>query len=510
MTPEERLQKFTTIFSGSERAHGRFILEGAGDNGKVKGRAFTERTPATESDFLAHLQGKAGLGMIPLREDFTVTWGVIDIDDRSIDLVALEKKVAEKALPLTVCRSKSGGAHCYIFFNTPVSATRSIEVLKNWTAALGYPKAEVFPKQATLGIDKHGEPEVGNWINLPYFNGSETNRYAFENGLPITLDRFLGMAQERKCDASALDKRYEIEEAEDETPLRTNGKLTWNDMIPEGERHNELMRRGVCLYKQGYSLEAVTQSLLHTAQNQCVPPMEGREIETIAKWIDANVQKGESPYPQTDQGNGYRFRDSYAGQIIYSQPSKHFMIRDGARFKIDETGKHIQLAKKVALAMQSEAHAARAAGTNDTKAIENHVKKTQSRAGLQNMLWAGGNELAVHPRDLDKDPWLLNVQNGTLDLKTGVLLPHDPARLCDAPGDGDRAGRVFRLQHPCGRHEVVPRPTRLWLSRHLRHHSFSPAAGWSGGPVGRRGALHRHPRPSRRLGRRPRRLHGDA
>ncbi len=40
-------------------------------------------------------------------------------------------------------------------------------------------------------------------------------------------------------------------------------------------------------------------------------------------------------------------------------------------------------------------------------------------------------------RDLDADPWLLNVANGTLDLRTAELHPHDPAnrmtQMCDVP-----------------------------------------------------------------------------
>ena len=34
-------------------------------------------------------------------------------------------------------------------------------------------------------------------------------------------------------------------------------------------------------------------------------------------------------------------------------------------------------------------------------------------------------EIAVHPNELDRDPWKLNVENGTIDLRTGNLLPHD-------------------------------------------------------------------------------------
>jgi putative DNA primase/helicase len=37
--------------------------------------------------------------------------------------------------------------------------------------------------------------------------------------------------------------------------------------------------------------------------------------------------------------------------------------------------------------------------------------------------------IAARAQDFDQDPWLLNVQNGIIDLKTGKLLQHDPGRL---------------------------------------------------------------------------------
>ena len=46
---------------------------------------------------------------------------------------------------------------------------------------------EVFPKQA--------EADVGNWVNVPYFGGEATNRWAWLNGGPATLDAFLDQAE---------------------------------------------------------------------------------------------------------------------------------------------------------------------------------------------------------------------------------------------------------------------------------------------------------------------------
>src|SRR5205823_3085467 len=37
--------------------------------------------------------------------------------------------------------------------------------------------------------------------------------------------------------------------------------------------------------------------------------------------------------------------------------------------------------------------------------------------------------IVATPDDLDADPFLLNCRNGTLDLRSGELRPHDPADL---------------------------------------------------------------------------------
>src|ERR1044071_8637474 len=45
------------------------------------------------------------------------------------------------------------------------------------------------------------------------------------------------------------------------------------------------------------------------------------------------------------------------------------------------------------------------------------------------MITLAQSEVPVKDTDLDSDPWLLNVQNGTLDLRTGALKPHDRKNL---------------------------------------------------------------------------------
>ena len=55
--------------------------------------------------------------------------------------------------------------------------------------------------------------------------------------------------------------------------------------------------------------------------------------------------------------------------------------------------------------------------------------------------------MAIAPGDFDRDGWLLNCLNGTLDLRSGELRPHDPADLISklAPVAYDPDGALSTL-----------------------------------------------------------------
>lgn len=77
--------------------------------------------------------------------------------------------------------------------------------------------------------------------------------------------------------------------------------------------------------------------------------------------------------------------------------------------------------------------ALRAAGDKMTGAQERELRR---RLGSASTIWsvvklAGTDPRhAVTPEQLDADPWLLNTPGGIVDLRTGAIGPHDPAKLC--------------------------------------------------------------------------------
>jgi hypothetical protein len=158
-----------------------------------------------------HLEGAMGLGVVPVMDDGRCLWAAIDIDahdeGQSIDLKQLERRIKEQDLPLIVCRSKSAGAHCYVFFLEPEPCQDVIRILKSWASALGYPGSEVFPKQAELHAGEDGVRPLGNWINLPYIGMDRTDRYAFEGGKKVSFEYFLNLADSNKVKLSDLHEK---------------------------------------------------------------------------------------------------------------------------------------------------------------------------------------------------------------------------------------------------------------------------------------------------------------
>ena len=136
---------------------------------KAQGKAKTIKTVgATVNHWKAHLEGKKGLGIIPIDEENSVRWGAIDIDIYSLDLEKLVQKIEEFKLPLVVCRSKSGGAHVFCFLKEKIPAGDMQDKLREISAGLGYGGVEIFPKQREVLVERG---DIGSWLNMPYFEG---------------------------------------------------------------------------------------------------------------------------------------------------------------------------------------------------------------------------------------------------------------------------------------------------------------------------------------------------
>ena len=183
------MKNFIDIFTGLQRAHGcTYVEKKNADGTKIKGKSFVKREPVTTKLWEDHLNGiEPSLGIIPIDENNQCRWGCIDVDKYNLDHKKLINLINNYQLPLTMCRSKSGGAHIFLFTTVPVEAKLMRDKLTSISAFLGFGNAEVFPKQVEL----KSEDDTGNFLNLPYFNCKKTTRYAFNfKGEAITISQF--------------------------------------------------------------------------------------------------------------------------------------------------------------------------------------------------------------------------------------------------------------------------------------------------------------------------------
>ena len=151
-------------------------------------------------------------------------------------------------------------------------------------------------------------------------------------------------------------------------------------------------------------------------------------------------------YMRTDLGNAERFVDSHRDRVLWCPARKSFLCWDGKRYAWDERGEVVKLAHATARSIFHEA--ADAEGEEEQKAITKWALASQNESRINAMLSQARPYLAVGMEELDRDPWLVNCQNGTLDLRTGRLKDHDPAdRITKiVPADYDPDASCPRFQ----------------------------------------------------------------
>ena len=272
--------RFMERFRGLMRAHGVYKVEGKKDHrGKVPGKARTVKEEITEKTWSLHLAGKEGLGIVPIDDEGVTKFGAIDVDVYDLNLENLEARVRKARMPLSVCRTKSGGAHLYLFLKDPTPASFVREKLMEWSVFLGYPQVEVFPKQSELG----GEDDCGSWINMPYFGGDRTTRYAILEGKNLSTAEFIGYADRIATTVPDIEA-LTIEQDEDLSGGPPCLQHLARAGFPEGTRNQALFNLGIfAKMKLGDKWKDKTREF---NKKYLIPPLEKQEVETIIKSVD--------------------------------------------------------------------------------------------------------------------------------------------------------------------------------------------------------------------------------
>jgi hypothetical protein len=270
------------LFRGYELAHGQYRVKKKEADGKMSGRAVTVSEPAIKINFEQHLSGNEYiLGIIMLRLNNSCNFGVIDIDIRgqvklNETLESLEKKIRDT--PLVLCRSKSGGAHLYLFCEPAIAAIDMVQKLNEFAASLGYGGSEIFPKQ----ISRANERDRGNWINLCYWDGDKTERYAIHKGKKLNLESFIDLAEKKTVTYEQLENyQTELVDLFDDGPPCLQHLMTMG--FPEGGRNISLFNVGV--YYRKKNPDDWQEDLMKFNYEHVSAPLPSNEVNGLVKAV---------------------------------------------------------------------------------------------------------------------------------------------------------------------------------------------------------------------------------
>lgn len=207
--------------------------------------------------------------------------------------------------------------------------------------------------------------------------------------------------------------------------------------IAKGSRDNRMfqiacdMRR-----KDGLEEKEIYAKLSEVNRRRCDPPLPDADIRRLAmqgakkpKGDQSEEEKAALSRQLSDTGNSQYFVALYGNEIRYTSEGKTWWVWNGTCWQKDHTSQVERYVKEfvnvlIKDALQEE--------DSDKKArLMKHATHTQHAQRIAAVISLARSEeaVAIRPEVFDRDPWLINCQNGIVNLKTGELREHDRAAL---------------------------------------------------------------------------------
>lgn len=142
-------------------------------------------------------------------------------------------------------------------------------------------------------------------------------------------------------------------------------------------------------------------------------------------WLDPRVQNH-----LTDTANAERFVKGYKHKIRYARKMGKWIGYDGTRWCF-ELGEDMAKCCYLQTARKLYNGVAGATGLENKQALLRGAFYAESARGMRGALSIAQSfpEISVSVNDFDTDPYLLNCLNGTINLRSGELQPHNPADM---------------------------------------------------------------------------------
>lgn len=326
---------------------------------------------------------------------------VLDVDPRHGGDTSLEELCPPTKIPDTLVAQTGGGGHHY-WFSWPENGHE----IRNAT--------DIMP-----GLDIRGE---GGYVVAPPSRLASGGEYVWEDEdhppapTPEWLEPLLNKRETAKGDATGLSSRA--------ANLSEKGS---SGPIPEGRRDQTLTQIAGAMRRYGSGAETIL-SALREENKRCQPPLEEADLERIAGSVSRYAPASSTEvHHYTDLGNAGRLVDMHGEEIRFCYDWNSWLIWDGTRWKQDTSGEVSRLATDVPRSLYLAA--AEAEDKTERQNIAKFAAATEGAFRLRAMVELARSQVPVTMDALDSDPYLLTVENGTVDLRTGELREADPGDL---------------------------------------------------------------------------------
>jgi P4 family phage/plasmid primase-like protien len=191
-----------------------------------------------------------------------------------------------------------------------------------------------------------------------------------------------------------------------------------------------------------------------------VTPAGNAYVEELSTLVSKDIPF----YNLTDLGNSERLVARFGKYIRFIYRWKKWIVFDGTRWVVDDGAYISKLAKATVRAIANETKNINIDDEKMTALLFGFAQKSESRSKIDSMTILAQTH-AIDINRLDRDKMLLNVQNGTLDLHTGLLLPFNHENMIT-----QMAGTRFDPEAKCPNflsflEKVMPDPI---LRKHLQ------------------------------------------
>lgn len=301
------------------------------------------------------------------------------------------------------------------------SPTELVPLPPRWVAALRKDGDAARTRRATGG--HHGDR-----VHVVDMDGNQVDPHAIlTKGLPpgsqqVELFRWA---------CSMRERRVHLEEAKSLGMLALQRLVNENEADPWTAQHiHELIDRVWDRYPPGTPLTL---------------PIEVRQLaERLARQNRDGVSMVEVVEDEprainaTDLGNTLRFVALHRDTVRYAVDQKRWYVWDGRRWAHDATNRVMDFTKNVIDAIRAEAVGGEG-GREDVDRWLAWARTSEALARRRAVVEGAQSEpaLALVANDLDRDPYLLVVRNGTVDLRTGELRESRAEDLCSQLADVD-------------------------------------------------------------------------